>query len=285
MVSNINNKLFKERSNMSGRDIKLQKLFTKGENAVVIAVDHGYMDGPIPGMENVPEVIKKIDSSVDAILLSPGMMKNVKHAFNYKGAPIPMVRLNWSTVFCFEWAYSRSQTAYAFSVKEAVALGAEVVLVSLTLKTGDETNDARNVEIFARLCNEAREYGIPVVGECFPNDSDNISEEEMHDQVLRGTRILAELGADAIKTFHTYKFEEVVNGCPLPILGLGGHTTPNPVDSLMLAQKEIQQGCKGVVFGRNAIQRPDPIAYQRALCEVVKNNLDPHEAVKKYNLK
>lgn len=270
---------------MSGRDIKLQKLFTRGENAVVIAIDHGYMDGPIPGMENVPAAIRKIDSCVDAILLSPGMMKNVRHAFDYKGAPIPVVRLNWSTVFCFEWGYGKSRTAHAFSVKDAVALGAEIVLVSLTLKTGDESNDARNVEIFSKLCNEAREYGIPVVGEYFPNNSDNITEEEMHDQVLRGTRILAELGADAIKTFHTNSFEEVVNGCPLPILGLGGHTTPNPLDSLILAQKEIQQGCKGVVFGRNAIQRPDPAAYQRALCDVVKYNLDPRKAVENYNLK
>ena len=270
---------------MSGKDIRMEKLFNKGENAVVVAIDHGYMDGPIQGMENLPETVKQIDSCIDAILLSPGMLKNVRHAFSYKGAPIPMVRLNWSTVFCFEWGYDKSRAAHAFSVKDAVALGAEAVLVSLTLKTGDEANDARNVEIFSKLCNEAREYGMPVVGECFPNNSDNISEEEMHDQVLRGTRILAELGADAIKTFHTYRFSEVINGCPLPILGLGGHTTPDPADSLLLARKEIREGCKGVVFGRNAIQRPDPIAYQRALCEVVKLGADPYEMVKKYNLK
>jgi DhnA family fructose-bisphosphate aldolase class Ia len=210
---------------MSGRDIKMQKLFNKGENAVVIAIDHGYMDGPIPGMENIPETVRKIDKCVDAILLSPGMIKHAKHAFGYKGAPLAMVRLNWSTVFCFEWGYNKSKTAYAFSVKDAIMLGADIVLVSLTLKTGDEENDARNVEIFSRLCSEAREYGIPVVGECFPNNSDNLSDEEMHDQVLKGTRILAELGADAIKTFHTYKFEEVVNGCPLPILGLANPCT------------------------------------------------------------
>jgi len=270
---------------MSGKDIRLQKLFDKGENAVIIAVDHGYMDGPIPGMENLPETIKKIDSSVDGILLSPGMLKNVKHAFDYKGAPIPIVRLNWSTVFCFEWGYEKAYTVKAFGVKDALALGAEIVLISLTLKTGSERTDIENLELFAKLCNECRDFGIPVIGECFPNNSDNISEEEMHDQVLRGTRILAELGADAIKTFHTNKFDEVVRGCPLPILGLGGHTTPNPVDSLILASREIKDGCKGVVFGRNAIQRTDPIAYQKALCDVVKHNIDPYVAVKKYDLK
>lgn len=151
------------------------------------------------------------------------MLKNVQHAFSYKGASIPIVRLNWSTVFCFEWDYNKSQTVPAFSVKDAIALGVEVVLISLTLKTDDESNDARNVEIYSRLCNEAREYG--------------------------------------------------------------GHTTPNPFDSLLLAQKEIQEGCRGVVFGRNAIQRRDPIAYQRALCEVVKHSADPYEKLEKYNLK
>lgn len=270
---------------MTGRAIRLERLFSKGENAVVIAIDHGYMDGPIPGMENLNDTIKKIDPCVDAILAAPGMLKNIGHAFNYKGAPIPIVRLNWSTTFCFEWKYNKAIAAHAFSVKDAVALGAEVVLASLTLRTGDEANDARAVEIFSKLCNEARDYGIPVVGECFPNNCDDISKEEMHDNVLRGTRILAELGADLIKTFYTHKFRDVVNGCPLPILGLGGRMTPKPVDSLRLAAQEIKDGARGVVFGRNAIQRLDPKAYQRALCEVVKHGLDPAQAVKQFKLR
>jgi len=269
---------------MTGKDIRLNRLFNKGENAVVIAIDHGYMDGPIPGLENIREAAGKISPEVDAILLSPGMLKNVGNAFDYKGAPIPIVRLNWSTVFCFEWGYQSAYTTQAFSVKDAVALGAQMVLVSLTLKTGDEMTDLKNVEVYAKLCNEAREYGMPVIGECFPTQSDDISADEMHDRVLRGTRIIAEMGADVIKTFYTYKFKEVVQGCPIPILGLGGHTTPNPLDSLQLAADEIADGAKGVVFGRNALQRENPIAYQRALNDVVKRGLSPEQAVEKYKL-
>ncbi len=269
---------------MTGQDIRLNRLFSKGENAVIIAIDHGYMDGPIPGMENIKEAAGKISPDLDAVLLSPGMLKNIGDTFDYKGAPIPVVRLNWSTVFCFEWGYDQSLTTQAFSVKDAVALGAQIVLVSLTLKTGSEATDVKNLEIYSKLCNEARQYGLPVIGEYFPNDSDNISEDEMHDQVLRGTRILAELGADAIKTFYTHKFKDVVEGCPIPILGLGGHTTPNPIDSLQLAADEIADGAKGVVFGRNAIQREDPIAYQKALIEVVKRGMSPKDAVEKFNL-
>ena len=269
---------------MNGTDLRIEKLFTHDENAVVIAIDHGYMDGPIPGMENLPETARLIDPSVDAVLMSPGMLKRLRPVFNFKGAPIPIVRINWSTVFCFEWGYNRAQTVAAFSVREAVALGAEMVLISLTLKTGDEATDPRNVEVFSRLREEADALGIPVVGECFPNKSDDISAAEMHDQVLRGTRIIAELGADLIKTFHTHAFADVVNGCPLPILGLGGHTIPDVVESLALAQRIITEGARGVVFGRNAIQRPDPRAYQRALCDVVKRGVAPEEAAGKHGL-
>jgi DhnA family fructose-bisphosphate aldolase class Ia len=269
---------------MSSSSIRLNKLFSHNQPAVVIAIDHGYMDGPIPGMENLPATIQQIDPCVDAILLSPGMLKQLGSAFDYKGAPIPIVRLNWSTVFCFEWGYNQARTAPAFTVKEAIGLGAEIVLISLTLKTGDEANDAHNVEIFSRLRAEAAEYGIPVVGECFPNDSDHLSPDELHDQVLRGTRILAELGADLIKTFRTRDFPAVVQGCPIPILGLGGHATPNPLDSLELAHAIIAEGARGVVFGRNAIQRPDPRAYQRALCDVVKRGIPSAQALKIYHL-
>src|SRR6056297_1924990 len=149
---------------MSGKSIRMNKLFSQGENAVIIAVDHGYMDGPIEAMENLPETIKRIDPVVDGILLSPGMLKHCKHAFNYKGAPIPIVRLNWSTVFCFEWGYEKAHTVKAFSPKDAVALGAEIVLISLTLKTGDEKTDAENVRLFGELASQCRELGIPVIG-------------------------------------------------------------------------------------------------------------------------
>jgi len=41
----------------------------------------------------------------------------------------------------------------------------------------------------------------------------------------------------------------------------------------------------GVVFGRNAIQVPDPIAFQTALCDVVKRGVSPAEAARVHGLK
>src|SRR5690349_15824938 len=130
---------------MTGKELRLDKLFTKGENAVVVAIDHGMFDGPIHGMIDLKETVKKINPCVDAVLLSAGMLKHVGSAFNYKGAPMPIVRLNWSTVYCFHWKYNDAATVIATQVEDAVAAGAEIVLVSLTLQTGSEAQDAKNI--------------------------------------------------------------------------------------------------------------------------------------------
>lgn len=270
---------------MTGRDIRLGRLFSGGKNAVVVAVDHGEFDGPIPGMIDLPEVVKKIDAGVSAVLMSPGMLAHCGHAVNYKGAPLTMARINWSTVYAFHWNYNDADTVQATSVADAVAAGADLALISLTLKTGSEARDAANVELFCRLAAQARELGIPVVGEFFPARSNKISKEEMHDQVCRSCRILAELGADLIKTFHTHKFKEVTQGCPVPILGLGAEKTPKQIQALELAERIIQDGGRGVVFGRNAIQVIDPAAFQRALCEVVQDGVSAAGAAKKHGLK
>lgn len=270
---------------MSGAQLRLERLFSRGENAVIVAMDHGEFDGPIAGMEDLVQTAAKVDPCVDGILLSPAMLRLCRHAFNYKGAPMPIVRLNWSTVYCFHWRYDGGPTVGAFSPREAAALGAEVALVSLTLRSGSEQQDANNVELFRRLCAEAHELGLPVVGEYFPINSRQSPGDEMADEIRIACRILAELGADLIKTFYTSKFRRTVEGCPIPVLGLGAERKPTQLEALQLAARQIQDGARGVVFGRNALQVLDPPAFQRALCDVVKRKADPAEAMKHHGLK
>jgi len=270
---------------LTGKDIRLNRLFSSGENAVVVAIDHGEFDGPLPGMIDMPEVIKNVDAQVSAVLLSPGMLAHCGAGFDYKGAPMSIVRANWSTVYCFHWNYNDANTVKAVSVADAVAAGADIVLISLTLNTGSEARDAANVQIFCELANEAKKLGIPIVGEFFPAHSDKLSKEKMHEQVFRSCRILCELGADLIKTFHTHKFEDVTASCPIPVLGLGAEKTPKQIQALELAEKIVQTGGRGVVFGRNAIQVKDPAAFQRALCDVVKKGVPAAKAHKEHGLK
>jgi len=269
---------------INGKHIRLEKLFSHGEKSVVIAIDHGMFDGPIPGMVNLRETASKINPCVDGVLISPGMLGICKDIFSFRGAPVPIVRINWSDVYCFHWKYNEANTVIARTVEDAVAEGAEVVLVSLTIATGNPRTDARNVEVYSMLAGQARKLGIPVVGEFFPIHSDKLTPEQLHEQVLSGCRILAELGVDLIKTFHTFDFRKVAEATPVPILCLGAEKKPTQLQALQLAADEIQDNAAGVVFGRNAIQVPDPFSFQAALCDVVKRGMKPEEAVQKYRL-
>ena len=263
---------------MAGKETRMARLFNGTENVVIIAADHGLFDGPIPGMVDIKGTLGKIDPSVDAVLLSPGMVSRSTKLFGRKGAPLAVMRLNWSSHFCFEWGYKEGGACQAVSAREAVRMGADIVLVCLTLRTPSEGLDVRNVEVFCRLREEAHSLGLPVIGEYFPPDVGALSATELHDQIRNGCRILAELGADCIKTFYTEDFTDVVEGCPIPIFGLGAEKLPTQLDALRLAGREIADGARGVVFGRNAIQVPDPPAFQRALLKVVKAGMSPGAA-------
>ena len=95
----------------------------------------------------------------------------------------------------------------------------------------------------------------------------------------------SELGADLIKTFYTNNFKAVTKSCPVPVLGLGAAKCPTQLEALQLAAAEVAGGAGGVVFGRNAIQVPNPAAFQRALCDVVKRGVKPETAARQYKLR
>ncbi len=266
-----------------GRHLRLQRLLGDG-HAVVVACDHGLFDGPIPAMENLPATVEKINPIVDGVLLAPGMLRHCQGVFARPKRPLAVVRLNWNSVYCFKLQYTAAKSVYSYEPHDALREGMDLALVSLTLQTGDEQRDAHNVEVFSRLTNACHALGIPVIGEYFPTRHSTMSPQELHENVLLGSRVVAELGADAIKTFHTCDFPAVTGACPVPVLALGAEKLPTQADALRLAAKEIEDGAAGVVFGRNAIQVPDPFRFQAALCDVVKRGTAVEEALAAHGL-
>lgn len=269
----------------TGEEVRLARLFDGGSNVVVAAIDHGLYNGPRPGFEDLPAIVDRL-AGADAILISPGMASHVASVFRRRGAPAMMVRLNWGTQYATQWAYHESRSVPMVSAAQAMALGADVVLVGMSIKTGSEAIDAENVEMVARCVAEKRAAGVPIVGEVYPAGHEDISPEERHEVISIGCRIVAELGVDLVKTFHTGKrFAEIVRSTPVPILALGAKKLPHERDALALAASAVRSGARGVVFGRNLIQAADTEAFLAALRDVVKAGLDPVEAAKRYGIK
>jgi fructose-bisphosphate aldolase, class I len=267
-----------------GEYIRLSRLFDGAERAVVVAIDHGLYFGPLEGLIDLPSIIKKLKQA-DGVLLSAGMVSHCAEFFAKRDAPAMIVRLNWATNYVAPWDYQHSHSVHLLSASEAVRLGADVVLGSVTLKTPDQAEDAHNVELFATYVQQKQLAGVPLVCEVYPIGGDNAKPEELQEQVAIGCRMAAELGADLIKTFFTgANFSRIAAATPIPILALGALKKPTETDALMAAAEAVDHGARGIVFGRNVVQASNPERLLEALKEVVKAGAAPDTTAKKYHL-
>ena len=253
---------------MSGKTIRFNKLFGDGANAALVAVDHGAEFGPTPGLEDFQAALGNLKAA-DGILLNPGMVEQTQDFFGQKGAPKMILRVTWTTAYCFPFNYRESHTAQVISAQDALGVGADFIMACGLLQSGSELVDRENVKLFAEVVAQKEKAGIPLIGEVFPVDAETMPAEELHMRVYRGCRILAELGADAIKTFYTgERFHEVVAGASVPVLALGASKC-SEAEALAKAGKAMQAGARGVVFGRNVFQSEDPARFLQSLVDVV----------------
>jgi class I fructose-bisphosphate aldolase len=263
---------------VTGKEIRLSKLFSGDRNAVIVAVDHGQTFGPLEGLTRFTEAVERL-TEADGVLLAPQMVRFSGRLFRGGGSPALIVRLNWNTIHCEPWDYQEADIVQGFSVPAAVSVGADVVLASLTLRTGSEKRDARNVRLFAALAEESCRLGMPLIGEVFPPGGLRSDPDAFHDYTKRVCRIACELGADAIKTFYTgARFGELTGGVPIPVFALGAEKLEQEIDALRLARNAVDGGARGVVFGRNVVQARSPARFLRALKAVVKAGATPAEA-------
>ena len=176
-----------------------------------------------------------------------------------------VLRVTWTTAYCFPWSYRESHTCAVMSVDDALAAGATFVMACCLLQSGSEAVDRDNVRLFSQIVKEKERAGVPLIGELFPVDAEEMPQAELHERIYRGTRILAELGADAVKTFYTgERFSEIAESAAVPVLALGA-SKKEEADALSMASAACRAGASGLVFGRNVFQSEDPAAFLKKL--------------------
>jgi DhnA family fructose-bisphosphate aldolase class Ia len=269
---------------MDGKAFRLARLLGRADKLVVAAVDHGAFHGPIAGLEDPVAACSKL-TGADAVLMAPGMIRHVAHLFAAPQSPWLITRLLWNSTYCFQWNYSQSRHRTILSVAQAVALGADVVLASLSINTGSEEVDADNAGRFSACVQQAAELGVPIIGEYYPAGTQKMSSQELHENIRIGCRVAAELGADLIKTFYTGpQFRRIAESAPAPILVLGAEKTPQDRDALKLARDAAAAGARGIVFGRNILQSANPAGFVQAVRAVMNQQTDIDQAVRQYGL-
>lgn len=253
-----------------GMKNRLSKVISpKTGKTVMLAVDHGYFQGPTTGLKTPKETLPSLLPYADSLFVTRGILRNCIDS----NTKIPIfLRVSGGPSVLGELSNEDITT----SMKEALRLNA--VGVGLSIFVGAKNED-RTISNLGKLVNQAEEYGMPVLA------ITAVGKEMERDARYLGlaTRIAAEIGAHMVKTYYCKEdFKSVVEGCPVPIVIAGGKKIPEK-DALQMARNAIDEGAVGVDMGRNIFQSDSPVGMIKAIRAIVHENKSVDEAFEIYN--
>lgn len=255
-----------------GKSVRLGSIINqRSKRMVVVAMDHAPIMGPVPGLIDPVDAIKKVvKGRPDAIMLHKG---NVKAAYPYiieAGVPF-ILNITTSVLLGPIW----DKTTLIDQVETAVRLGACGVTIRTLLGTKNDTDMLKDFGMVSVKCDN---WGMPLFAMIYPDGTDS-PQNVVH--VKHAARVGAELGADVIKTHYTgsaESFKEVVLCSTVPVVMSGGVKTNEPAEFLKIAKGVVDVGAAGVMVGRNVWEYKDPAAMLRAIKAVVHDGKTVQEA-------
>jgi len=253
-----------------GMKNRLARIFNPDSGrTVMLAIDHGYFQGPTTGLERIDLNILPLTPYADSLMLTRGILRSIVPPSTTK--PI-VLRASGGTSILKELSNEELAVDVDDSVRLNVCAMAVQVFIGAEYEKESITNMTRLIDMGIR--NGIPTLAVTAVGKDMARDA----------RYFRlATRICAELGAHIIKTYYIEKdFETVCASCPVPIVMAGGKKLPE-LDALTMAHNAVQQGASGVDMGRNIFQSEAPIAMIQAIRAVVHNNEKPDKAFDLYN--
>jgi len=253
-----------------GMKNRLARIFNpKTGRTVMLAVDHGYFQGPTTGLERIDINILPLVPYADTLMLTRGILRSLVPASVSQSI---VLRVSGGTSILKELSNEEIAVDIEDSVRLNVCAMAVQVFIGGEFERQSIINMTKMVDIGTR-------YGIPTlavtaVGKDMARDA----------RYFRlATRICAELGAHYVKTYYIDDgFETVTASCPVPIVMAGGKKIPE-LDALTMAYRAVQEGAAGVDMGRNIFQSESPVAMIQAVKAVVHGNETPGNASDLYN--
>ena len=252
-----------------GAKNRLARIFNPDSGrTVMLAIDHGYFQGPTSGLERVDLNIVPLLPYADSLMLTRGILRSVIPA----ASPKPIVlRCSGGASILKEL----SAEGVAVDIEDVIRLNVCAMAVQVFIGGEYERDSILNMTEVVDMGNR---YGIPTlavtaVGKDMKRDA----------RYFRlATRICAELGAHVVKTYYVDDgFETVTSACPVPIVMAGGKKQPE-LDALRMASRACLEGAAGVDMGRNIFQSEHPKAMLQAVRAVVHDNDTPEKALALY---
>ncbi len=252
-----------------GMQNRLSRIFNPVTGrTVMLAFDHGYFQGPTTGLERIDLDITPLIPHADVLMCTRGALRSsIPPTVN---KPV-VLRCSAGQSILKEL----SNELVAVDIEDAIRLDAAAMAAQVYIGSEHEHQSINNV---IKLIDTGTRYGIPTLAVT------GVGADMARDQRYFGlaTRICAEIGAHYVKSYYFEPgFENVVAGCPVPIVIAGGKKLPE-LEALEMAYKAVDQGAAGVDMGRNIFQSHSPVAMIQAVGAVVHKNEKPEKAFALY---
>ena len=249
---------------------RLAQLIQPDGRCMWLPVDHGYFQGPTRNLEQPRKTIEPLLPYCDALFITRGVLRSSVDPS--KAKPV-ILRVSGGASMVGKDLADEGITT---SVEEATRLNASAMGLSIFVGSDYEHQSLLNL---AKLVDEGERYGIPVMAVTAVG-----KELEKRDAryLALACRIAAELGARVAKTYWCEGFENVVRGCPVPVVIAGGPQVASELDVFEFVYDGIQKGAIGVNLGRNIWQNDYPVAMAKAIRAIVHENVTPKQALEIY---
>jgi len=248
-----------------GMQNRLSRVFDPvSGKTVMLAIDHGYFQGPTSGLERVDLTIVPLLRYANALMCTRGILRSTIPPSLSGGV---VLRASGGPSILKEL----SNEHIAVDMADAVRLNVAALAVQVFVGGEFETQSIHNM---TRLVDAGNGSGMPVLGVTA------VGKDMVRDaRYFRlACRICAELGAQFVKTYYVAEgFETVTASCPVPVVMAGGKKLPE-LEALTMAYRAVQEGAAGVDMGRNIFQSDAPLAMIQAVGKVVHEAMKPERA-------
>ena len=252
-----------------GMKNRLARIFASENNrTVMLAIDHGYFQGPTTGLERIDVTIAPLVPFADALMVTRGALRSTIPPEMSK--PVVLRSSGGQSIL-----KELSNERVAVDIEDALRLNASALAVQVYIGGIHEHESIGNL---VKIVDDGNRYGVPTMAVT------GVGKELVRDAKYLGlaTRICAEMGAHFVKTYFCEKsFARVAAGCPVPLVIAGGKKLPE-LDALKMAYQAINEGAAGVDMGRNIFQCEAPKAMIQAVRAVVHGDETPEKAYDLY---
>ncbi len=267
---------------------RLNRFLARDGKCFDVAIDHGFFGESsfLDGIQNMDKAIKAVvKAGPDAIQLSVGQAP-ILQAMPGKQKPALVLRTDVANV------YGKTLPSKLFSlmiedtVEQALRLDAACLCINLFMLPNQPEVHAACIANINKLKPIADRFGMPMMVEPLVMQDNTKGGGYMVDgnldKIKAMVRQAVELGADVIKADpcdNPDDYDQVIEVAGrIPVLVRGGGKVSDE-EIFKRTEAIMKTGAKGIVYGRNVIQHPNPTGMTKALMAIVHKNASAEAAM------